>query len=277
MQRIDAHQHFWQYKPVRDSWITEDMAVIRRDFLPDDLWPLLQTHGFEGCVAVQADQSEEETNFLLRLADKHAFIKGVVGWVDLTANNVEERLAYFKGFKKLVGFRHILQVETVRDFMLQEAFCRGIALLKTYDFTYDILIHADQLKFIPAFVEAFPEQRFVLDHIAKPDIKGKSFDQWAKEMQTVSTYQNVFCKISGMVTEADWKAWKPADFVSYLNTAVECFGLDRVMFGSDWPVCLVAASYGQTFNLIAGYFAGYDVKTRDAFFGSNAARFYQLK
>lgn len=276
MLRIDAHQHFWQYNPVRDSWITDDMGTIQRDFLPPDLYPLLQQQGIDGCVAVQADQSEEETDFLLRLAEKHAFIKGVVGWVDLRSPDLEERLIQYKKYAKLVGFRHVLQGEAQRDLMLREDFVRGIALLGKHQFTYDILIHADQLKFVPAFVEKFPAQRFVLDHLAKPLIKQREVEQWRKEMRQVALFPNVYCKISGMVTEASWNTWTAKDFRPYLDVVVDSFGQERIMFGSDWPVCLVAASYHQMIKIVNDYFAQFNEQTRALFFGNNAVRFYKL-
>ena len=212
MKRIDAHQHFWQFDSVRDSWITDEMSVIQKDFLPDDLKPLLQQNGIDGCVAVQANQSEEETDFLISLARQHDFIKGIVGWIDLQAANITEKLVRYKSFPVVKGFRHVLQGETQRDLMLQLNFKRGIAALQQNDFTYDILIFPDQLKFSAELIAEFPEQKFVIDHIAKPYIKKKEIDEWKNDMQKIAKNENVYCKISGMVTEADWKEWKKEDF-----------------------------------------------------------------
>ncbi len=275
--KIDSHQHFWKFDPVRDSWITDDMSVIQKDFLPEDLQPVLLQNNIDGCVAVQACQSEEETNFLISLAEKNDFIKGVVGWVDLQKENVTERLSSFSKFKKLKGFRHVLQGETDRQLMLRPNFERGITALKEFDFTYDILIFADQLKFIPEFAEAFPDQKFVIDHLAKPNIKEQKIDDWRKDMMAFSSYKNLYCKISGMVTEADWKGWTKKDFAPYLDTIVEVFGMDRIMFGSDWPVCLVAASYKEMLDIVKDYFSSFSLNEQDKFFGGNAIEFYNLK
>jgi L-fuconolactonase len=276
MLKIDAHQHFWKFDPVRDAWINDEMKLIQRDFLPIDLLPLLQEHDFEGCVTVQSDQSEAENEFQLQNADTHSFIKGVVGWVDLQAEDIEERLSYFKQFKKLKGFRHVLQGEKQRDFMLRPAFKRGIGKLKKHGFTYDILIFPDQLKFSAELVSLFPEQPFVIDHIAKPYIKDKKIDDWKKDIQAIAKYENLSCKISGMVTEANWKTWKQEDFRPYLDVVVEGFGMERLMFGSDWPVCLVAAKYEEMLNILNDYFLPFSAHEKELFFGGNAIRFYNL-
>ena len=276
MQRIDAHQHFWKFDPVRDSWITNEMSVIRNDFFPEHLHPILKENNFDGCVAVQADQSETETNFLLDLAKKTDFIKGVVGWVDLRTENIEERLAHYKQFKKLKGFRHILQGEKDWGFMLQPEFIRGIKALQQFNFTYDILIFPDQLQYTKKFVAMFPGQKFVVDHIAKPYIKDKKIEEWKNDMQEIAGYQNVSCKISGLVTEADWKSWEAKDFTPYLDTVVNAFGTDRIMFGSDWPVCLVAASFREMLDIVKDYFSSFTKQEQDKFFGGNAINFYNL-
>lgn len=274
--RIDAHQHFWKFDPVRDSWITDDMAVLQRDFLPDDLQPLLQQNGFDGCVAVQADQSEEETRFLVDLAKKNAFIKGVVGWVDLQAENVAERLEYFKQYDIVKGFRHILQGEKQRDLMLHARFKKGIALLGHFNFTYDILIFPDQLKFVRQLVSSFPNQKFIIDHLAKPYIKTKKIEEWKEEMLQLAQYENVHCKISGLLTEADWQHWKKEDFIPYLDVVVEAFGNNRILFGSDWPVSLLAGCYEKVVGVVADYFASFSKAEQDRFLGQNAIQFYNL-
>ena len=275
--RIDAHQHFWKFDPVRDSWITDEMPVIRKDFLPADLQPVLNENNMDGCVAVQAGQSETETNFLLELADQNDFIKGVVGWIDLKAENVRERLLHYKQFGLLKGFRHILQGEKDRAFMLQPAFLRGIGALKEFDLTYDILIFPDQLPYLPEFVAGFPEQKFVIDHIAKPYIKDKEIDDWERDILETARHKNVYCKISGMVTEADWKNWKQEDIIPYIDAVVEAFGIGRIMFGSDWPVCLLGGSYSDVLNIVMNYFSSFTGNEQQKFFGSNAIEFYNLK
>lgn len=274
--RIDAHQHFWKFDPVRDSWITDDMSVLRRDFLPGDLQPLLQQHGFDGCVAVQADQSEEETRFLVDLAKENNFIKGVVGWVDLQADNIEERLEHFKQYEVVKGFRHILQGEKQRDLMLHARFKKGIARLEQFNFTYDILIFPDQLKFATQLVSSFPRQKFIIDHLAKPCIKAKQIEEWKKEMLQIAQYENVYCKVSGLVTEADWQNWKKEDLIPYLDVVVEAFGSNRIVFGSDWPVSLLAGSYEKVVGVVADYFASFSKAEQEQFFGQNAIQFYNL-
>jgi L-fuconolactonase len=276
MLKIDSHQHFWKFDPVRDSWINDDMKGIQRDFLPLDLKPVLEQSGFDGCVTVQSDQSETENEFQLKNAQDYEFIKGVVGWVDLQALNIDERLSYYKQFKKLKGFRHVLQGEKQRDFMLRPAFKNGISLLKRYGYTYDILIFPDQLKFSAELVSLFPDQAFVIDHIAKPYIKDKKIDDWKRDIQAIAKYENVWCKVSGMVTEADWKNWKKDDFTPYLDAVVEAFGIQKLMFGSDWPVCLVAANYAQMLDILTSYFSKFSENERALLFGGNATKFYNL-
>ena len=233
--RIDSHQHFWKFDPIRDSWIDNSMLKIQRDFLPEDLSPLLSENQFSGCVAVQASQSEVETNFLLDLASKNDFIKGVVGWVDLRAKNISERLHHFSKYEKLKGFRHVVQGE-LDDFMFGAAFRNGIAALKQFDFTYDILIFHRQLPAAIDLVKSFPDQAFVIDHIAKPDIKLGDIESWKKGIEEIAKFNNVSCKISGMVTEADWNAWKPSDLKPYLDVIFENFSADKILFGSTTPL-----------------------------------------
>ena len=274
--RIDAHHHLWKFDPVRESWITDEMGGIQKDFLPGDFELVLQRNVFDGSVVVQTNQSEAENELLLNFANANDFIKGMVGWIDLQSKNVEERLDAYADSKKIKGFRHVLQGEADRSLMLKSAFMHGVSKLAKYGFTYDILIFADQLRYIPEFALAFPNQKFVLDHIAKPDIKNAEIDQWKKQINEVAKHQNVWCKISGMVTEADWKNWKQQDFVPYLDAIVEAFGTRRIMYGSDWPVCLLAASYENVLGIVEQYFAGFSENERQLFFGGNAIQFYNL-
>ena len=276
MPGIDAHQHFWKFDPVRDNWITGDMAAIQRDFFPADIEPSLAENGLNACIAIQSNQSEEETIFLLSLAKRAEFIKGIVGWVDLRAENIYERLAYFNQFPLIKGFRHILQGEADRALMLRSAFKRGVAALQQFNYTYDILIFPDQLAYAKELVESFPEQKFIIDHMAKPYIKNKQIDDWKKDILELGKHENVYCKISGMVTEADWKGWKKDDFAPYLDVAVQAFGMHRLVFGSDWPVCLVAASYTQTFDIVNNYFSDYTLHEKEQLFGGNAIQFYNI-
>jgi L-fuconolactonase len=278
--RIDSHQHFWKYNPVRDSWITEEMKVIKRDFSPEDLWPILLENKIDGCVSVQADQSEEETQFLLNLAGQNSFIKGVVGWVDLKSLQTQERLHFYSQFHKLKGFRHVVQSEK-NGFLTQQDFLAGIGALRDFNFTYDILIYSRQLEETISFIKKFPDQKFVIDHIAKPSIKDKEFKSWAKSMSMIAAFENVYCKLSGMVTEAapiaiGGKSWKPEDFSPYLDHIVGQFGTHRIMYGSDWPVCLVAASYNQQLSLVENFISKLSTTEKESIMGGNAISFYNL-
>lgn len=273
---IDSHQHFWRYNPVRDGWITEEMAALQRDYLPEHLLPELKLNHVEGCIAVQADQSEDETMLLVDLAQRHSFIRGVIGWVDLRSDRLPERLKFFSQFEKLRGFRHIVQSESDECFLLRRDFLRGISELRAFGFTYDILVYARQLPAAVEFAARFPEQKFVVDHIAKPQIKVKEIAGWEHWMRRMAALPNVHCKLSGMVTEADWRRWRPSDFEPYLDVVFECFGSDRLMFGSDWPVCLLAGSYCQVKKIIADYTQALPQYEKDKIFGLNATRFYGL-
>jgi L-fuconolactonase len=277
MYKIDAHQHFWKFDPVRDSWITEEMDVIRRDFLPQDLMHILMHNHMEGCIAVQASQTEKENQFLIDLAATNPFIKGIVGWVDLRASDVEDRLKYYSKHDKVVGFRHVLQGEPQRDFMLREEFLRGVSLLGKYEFTYDILVFPDQLAYTADFVARFPGQRFVIDHIAKPDIKNQEVKNWERAIREVAKYPNVHCKVSGMVTEANWYAWEEEDFKPYMDVVFDAFGVERLMFGSDWPVCMVAGGYNRVIKMVRHYTSHLTDLEKALFWGGNALKFYGIE
>lgn len=274
--RIDSHQHFWRYNPERDGWITDEMAVLKRDFAPVELSRNMRENGINRCIAVQTDQSEDETRFLLELAECNPQIAGVVGWVDLQSDDIDERLGAFAKSPKLRGFRHIVQAERDDRFLLRADFLRGVARLAQYGFTYDILIYARQLRAAVEFVKHLPEQKFVLDHIGKPDIKNKEIEGWSRGIRALAENPNVYCKLSGMVTEADWKIWRPADLKPYLDVVFEAFGTDRLMFGSDWPVCLLAASYAQVKEVVEDYARDLSAEDKEKIFGLNAARFYGL-
>jgi L-fuconolactonase len=274
--RIDAHQHFWVFDPVRDSWIDESMLDIQKDFLPWDLAPILQEHHIDGCIAVQADQTEQQNTFLIEQAEQHTFIKGIVGWVDLRANNVEENLAYYATQPLIKGFRHVLQGESQRDLMLTPAFRNGISKMEKYGFTYDILILTDQISYSETLIKSFPNQKFVIDHLAKPLIKDWEISDWKKNIQAIARYENISCKISGMVTEADWKNWKVEDFTPYLDVVFEAFGTKRLFYGSDWPVCNVAGGYGKALDVLVNYTEKLTYTEQQDLFGDNAVRFYNI-
>lgn len=273
---VDSHQHFWIFDPVRDSWITNEMQVIQRNFLPEDLKPVLDANGVDACVAVQADQSEAETTFLLQLADANEFVKGVVGWTDLRSPSLYGQLEKYSLFEKLKGFRHVAQGQP-EGFLLQPDFVRGVGQLAAFDFTYDILVYTNQLKEAFQFAKQLPNVKFVLDHIAKPYIKKGELEPWAVDIKQLAQLPNVSCKVSGMVTEADWVNWRATDFHPYLDVVFEAFGVNRIMFGSDWPVCLVASEYNRMKEIVTNYIGAFSTSEKAGIMGENAALFYQLE
>ena len=273
---IDAHQHFWNYSPEQYPWINEEMVKIQKDFTPEVLKDLLDDHNIDGCIAVQANQSPEETSFLMDLSEKFDFIKGVVGWIDLRSEKIEAMLEYSADFSKLKGFRHVVQGEQDINFVLRPAFVRGISCLNKFNFTYDLLIYPYQLGPALELVRKFPNQPFVIDHIAKPYIREGFFDGWAAMMKAIADCPNVYCKVSGLVTEASWTSWEYEDFIPYLDLVFESFGVDRLMFGSDWPVCLLGAEYGAVKNIVDRYMKSSSEIDKLKVFGQNAIRFYNL-
>lgn len=273
--KIDAHQHFWMYDSKNYAWIDQSMSKIQRDFLPNDLKPILEKNQIDGCVLVQVNQTGEETIYFNDLAEQHEFIKGVVGWTDLLSSNLNSSLENYSKLPKIKGFRHIVQAEPV-GFMQNPSFISGVQLLAKYNFTYDILIYPTQLKDAKHLVKNCPDNKFVIDHLAKPYIKEQKISQWGNYMQKLGEMPNVYCKISGMVTEADWQTWKKEDFYIYLDVALNSFGIDRLIYGSDWPVCLVAAEYEEQLDIVKSYFEKLSLTEQDKIFGGNAARFYGL-
>lgn len=253
------------------------MSVLKRDFLPEDLALECKANGIDASVAVQASQSEDETLFLLELAEDNPRIAGVVGWIDLMSPQIEERLKLFSRYKKLCGFRHIAQAEPDERFLVRPDFVRGVSQLRQFSFTYDILIYPKQLPVAIELVSKFPEQRFVIDHLAKPEIKSRDIKFWATQIRRIAEFPTVYCKLSGLVTEADWQNWKAEDFKPYLDVVFEAFGSDRLMFGSDWPVCLVAASYAQVKEIMDDYLRDHTSAQKENIFGANAIQFYGLK
>jgi L-fuconolactonase len=273
---IDAHQHFWKYDPQSHSWITDEMHLLRRDFFPEDLEPVFRKNHIAGSVLVQVEGSEKDNEFMLKLADRHAFIKGVVGWIDFQAEGLNERLQSYHQHSGMKGFRHLLQGEKQRSSMLLPEFKKGISLLNKYGFTYDLLVLPDQLSFAYELVMAFPDQPFVIDHLAKPGIKQGNISDWKADMKRFAPCRNVFCKLSGMVTEADWENWKQEDFIPYMDAIMEIFGTKRTMFGSDWPVSLIAGTYDEVKEIADRYFNAFSETEQSDFFGGNATFFYNL-
>lgn len=273
---IDSHQHFWKYEPVKHDWIDDSMAVIRKDFMPSDLQKVYTDNEIDGCVAVQADQTLEETDFLLNLSKENDFIKGIVVWVDFRAENIDDVLKHYSQFEKIKGFRHVVQGEPDHNFLLRPDFLRGISKLEKYNFTYDILIFPHQLGATLEFVKKFPNQKFVIDHIAKPYIKDGFYDGWAALMSEIGKQKNVHCKLSGMITEADFDQWSPEQIEPYMNLVLSAFGAEKIMFGSDWPVCLVAGNYNKVKEIVTNFIANLSSKEQASIMGDNAIKFYNL-
>ncbi|MDN3670956.1 amidohydrolase family protein [Echinicola jeungdonensis] len=273
--KIDAHQHFWEYEPVKHEWIDQSMSKIQKDFLPSDLKPLLDKEGIDGSVVVQADESLSENEFLLRLAQENPWIKKVVGWVDLSSKGVQKDLENYKQEENMAGFRMILQGQPP-ELMEQKDFREGLTKLGKLDYTYDILIFPHHLEAAIDLVKSFPNQPFVIDHLAKPYIKDGKIDEWAKQMKIMGSFDNVNCKVSGMVTEANWDNWKKEDFKPYMEVALEAFGSKKLMFGSDWPVALVASTYPSNIEIVRNFIQSLSQEEQEDIIGKTAAKFYGI-
>ena len=272
---IDSHQHFWNYNPERDTWIDESMQALKKNFLPENLKPILIDNGIDGCISVQADQSYQETEFLLKCASNNNFIKGVVGWVDLCSPDLEKKLKRYSTDKKFKGVRHIVQSES-KEYLLRKDVQAGISKLSNFNLTFDLLVTPIQLQSAIKLVKTFPNQKFVLDHIAKPRISEPLSKTWVNDIINLSKQNNIFCKISGLVTETKGYNFLEADFLPFLDIIFQYFGFDRIMYGSDWPVCLLAAQYKKVLDIITDYLSSYDSKTREKIMGTNAQIFYNL-
>ena len=275
--RIDAHQHFWQYDPVIYDWIDEEMSVLRKDFYPANVEALLKENNFDGCVAVQSEQTQEHNEFLFDLAEKNDFIKAVVGWVDLRAVDIEKKIGALAGIGKLKGFRHILQGEQKPDLMLDPSFTRGLKVAGNKGYTYDILIYASQLKYVEQLLQQCPGQKFILDHLGKPPVKTGEIKDWESTIVELASYDNLYCKMSGLVTEAAWNNWKYEDFIPYMEVVTESFDTDRIIFGSDWPVCTLAAKFEEVVNIVKKYYSAFTASEQKKIFGLNAVHFYNLQ
>jgi len=275
--RVDAHQHFWIYNQEEYKWIDESMVKLRRNFLPSHLNRVLKRNGFDFCVTVQARQTLQETKWLLELAQNNSFIKGIVGWVDLKSGSVEQDLEKFAAYKKFKGVRHLLQDEDDDRYMLQPDFKKGLSQLKKFDLTYDILIYPRHIKYACTLVYEFPQQKFIIDHLAKPLIKESKIEPWKKDMQKLAREDNVLCKLSGMVTEANWDSWKKEDFIPYMETLLEVFGPNRLLFGSDWPVCTVAAKYEKVLEIVTNFISSLSPAEQAHIMGQNTIDFYNLE
>ncbi|GAA0881230.1 amidohydrolase family protein [Algoriphagus jejuensis] len=273
--RLDSHQHFWEYDPKRQDWISPEMNRIRRNFLPGDLYPLLQDAKIDGCIAVQAEESLRETDFLLDLSSQNEWIRGVVGWADLKSDQLDEVLDQYADTTKLVGFREVLQS---RDpgYMLQEEFIRGVQKLGIRGYAYDILIFPNHLTATLELVKRCPNQRFVIDHLAKPYIKDGDWKDWKKGMALLAERELMHCKLSGMTTEANWKTWTADQLFPYLEIAIELFGPDRLMYGSDWPVGLLAGEYEKFWEVMERFTDTLSLSEKARIMGGTAAEFYKI-
>ncbi len=274
--RIDTHQHFWKYNTREYVWMGANMDSLRRDYLPEDLAPLLQATGIDGTVSVQARQVVEESEWLLELADHYAFIKGVVGWVDLRSPQVDDQVARLGSHPKFRGVRHVVHDEPDDRFMIREEFLRGLGKLARWGLTYDLLIFPRHLPIACELMKLFPEQLFVVDHIAKPVIREHKLSPWNADIGRLAEFPNLYCKVSGMVTEADWGNWRSEDFTPYLDVVFECFGSKRIMLGSDWPVCTLAGNYSSVMQVAADYVRKLSPNEQADVWGRNAKRFYGL-
>jgi L-fuconolactonase len=275
--RIDSHHHLWRYDPVEYDWIAPAQRVLQRDFLPEDLVPLLAARKIDAAIAVQARQTIEETRWLLEMAAREPAIKGVVGWVPLTDPDVDTVLASFAAQPALKGVRHIVQGEPDDRYLLREDFNRGVARLRAHGLTYDILIYGRHLPRATTFVDRHPDQVFVLDHIAKPTIRAAAFDrEWERGVRELARRPHVACKLSGVVTEVRDREWTPALIAPYLETALDAFGPDRLLFGTDWPVCLLRCSYATWVDAVSSFIASLSPTEQQAIMGDNAARAYRL-
>jgi len=273
---IDTHQHFWKYDKNKHSWIDESMIKLRQDFLPEDLEKVFQENSINGCIAVQADQSEAENNFLLKLSDENNFIKGVIGWVDFRKKDIKNKLQFYSDYKILKGFRHVVQDEPDPNFLLRPDFIKGIELLDNHGFCYEILVFPHQLGSVLEFVKKFPNQKFVIDHIGKPYIKDGFFDGWACLIGEIAKNENVYCKISGMITESVLDNWNYAQLKPYIEHVYESFGGKRIMFGSDWPVCLLAGNYKEMKSVAQKFAEQLSENEKEDFWAVNAVKFYNI-
>ena len=275
MRIIDSHQHFWKYHPQNHAWINEDMKIIQKDFLPEELASIFGKESIDGCISVQVYQTEAETQFQIELSKNNPFIKGVVGWINLISPSIETALEKYHTQTIVKGFRHILQGEA-KGFMLQPRFIDGLKVLANNNYTYDLLIYHHQIPEAIELLKDLDELKIVVDHIAKPDIKNGDISEWSKNIKALAKYPNVHCKISGMTTEADWRKWTSEELTPYLNIVVEAFSINRLMFGSDWPVCLVASSYHQWLRTVKDYFSTFTKEEQAKIFAANCESFYTL-
>ena len=274
--RIDAHQHFWHYHPDTHGWISDEMSVLRKDFMPEELKTALADFSFDGSVVVQANETYEENEFLLHIANQHSYIKGIVGWIDLLDPLAEIKMIALKSTPIIVGFRTIMQGSPDEKYLGNKLFYENVKRLASFDYTFDLLVHNNQLDSLIRFTDKLPDNRFILDHLGKPAIKNKEYKEWKSEIKILAANPNMYCKLSGMTTEADLKNWTYNDLYPYMEIAAEYFGIDRICFGSDWPVCLAAGSFATTYSVVDQFCAQLKQEEKDKIFGQNTKDFYKL-
>ncbi len=274
--KIDAHQHFWKYNPLTQGWISDEMSILRRDFSPHELKKEIELNGIDGTIAVQAEENYEENNFLNKLAEENDYIIGIVGWLDLLDQRAEEKMQALKSIQTLVGFRTITQGAPDEKYLSNKLYIQNVGLLAKYDYTYDLLVHHTQLQSLIRFTEKLPNNKFIIDHLGKPDIKHQHINEWKSDIKTLSSNPNIYCKLSGMTTEADHKNWTYSTLLPYMEIAAEYFGTSRLCFGSDWPVCLVAGSYEKTLAVVEQFCSQLNTEEKNKIFGENTKEFYKL-
>lgn len=277
--RIDSHQHFWAYKGNESEyvWMTGEYSVLGRNFGIEELRPLMKDAGFAGTIAVQAREMRKETDFLLQLAAAHFEIKGVVGWLDVCGQDIEQRLEHYADQKNLKGLRMLIHDRPDLDFAVSDAHINGVSKLEKFSLTYDLLLKPPHLPAAIQLVDKLPNQMFVVDHMAKPDIRNQVMEPWRRLIADLAQRPNVYCKLSSVITQADWEAWEDVDIFPFLDVACEAFGPDRIMIGSDWPVSTCASDYATTMRLLERWSNRLSISEQDAFFGGNCARFYDIK
>jgi L-fucono-1,5-lactonase len=273
---IDSHQHFWQVGRFDYPWMSRELGVLYRDYLPRDLAPILQRNRVTQTVLVQASNSLEESRWLLQLAGANSFIAGVVGWVDLTSADIDSQLDELCAHPKFKGVRHLVESEPADDWLVRPAVLSGLQKLSSRRVSFDLLVHTRHLKHASRVAETWPALALVIDHLAKPPIARNEIKEWSEALAPIARYPNIHCKLSGLVTEANWNSWHIDDLRPFVDCALEFFGPDRMMFGSDYPVCLLAASYDRVLDSFQQLLKGLSGMDRDKIFSTNAARFYRL-
>lgn len=274
--KIDAHQHFWNYNPKKHDWIDDSMQVIKKDFSPNELEKEMLANGINGCIAVQVEESETETEYLLKLADDNNFIKGVVGWIDLLSPEAEERMLFWKQKFKCKGFRSIVQGKPDHNYLKNEVFIEQVKKLQAHGYSYDLLVYHDQLPSLIGFTEKLPDNRMILDHLGKPDIKNKEIKKWKEHIKILAQHPGIYCKLSGLITEAEHDKWSYNDIQPYLEIAAEYFGADRICFGTDWPVCLLAGTYTQVVETIEKFSLQLSKDEKNKLYAENTMKCYNL-